>query len=233
MKLVDTNGAKLWLQNQNANSFKLTNLADPTSNQDGATKYYVDNATGLSIPLSTVTTKGDLIVATGNGAVTRVAVGSNDQALVADSAQSAGVKWDTVTSVDYLHQALCMTAYSDSTGTWAFTGHVTENWYYQNNGSNDNGDYVTYKIYLVAGSYKVHFGVILASDKGILKVYEGATLLGTKDCYSAVQTYNSVSYSMTISSTGQTTIKFILDGKNGSATDYRCGIITPVTIGRY
>jgi hypothetical protein len=46
-----------------------------------------------SIPLSTVTTKGDLVVATASGIVTRRAVGSNTQVLTADSAQTDGVKW--------------------------------------------------------------------------------------------------------------------------------------------
>jgi hypothetical protein len=40
-----------------------------------------------------VTTKGDLIVATGPGAVTRRGVGSNGQVLTADSTQTDGVKW--------------------------------------------------------------------------------------------------------------------------------------------
>lgn len=40
-----------------------------------------------------VTTKGDLIVATGNASVVRQGVGSNNQVLMADSAQADGVKW--------------------------------------------------------------------------------------------------------------------------------------------
>ena len=52
------------------------------------------------VPLSTVTTQGDLIVATGAGAVTRVAVGTGTssggalpQVLVPDSTQTTGVRW--------------------------------------------------------------------------------------------------------------------------------------------
>ena len=41
------------------------------------------------------TTKGDILAATGAGAMARVAVGSNNAFLVADSTQTAGVKWAT------------------------------------------------------------------------------------------------------------------------------------------
>lgn len=44
---------------------------------------------------STLTTKGDLYVATASGTVARVGVGSNNQVLTADSAETAGVKWAT------------------------------------------------------------------------------------------------------------------------------------------
>mgnify|MGYP001599025883 CR=1 FL=1 len=40
-----------------------------------------------------VTTKGDLVAATGANALARVAVGANDDVFVAASAQAAGVKW--------------------------------------------------------------------------------------------------------------------------------------------
>lgn len=45
------------------------------------------------VKLSTVTTKGDLVAATGSAAVARVAAGSNGQVLTADSTQTAGLKW--------------------------------------------------------------------------------------------------------------------------------------------
>jgi hypothetical protein len=48
---------------------------------------------GSGIPASTVDAKGDLIVATADNTVTRLPVGANGYGLVADSAQSAGVKW--------------------------------------------------------------------------------------------------------------------------------------------
>lgn len=52
----------------------------------------VDTA-DAAVPKSTVTTKGDLIAATGSAAVARVAIGNNGEYLQADSTQSTGVKW--------------------------------------------------------------------------------------------------------------------------------------------
>jgi hypothetical protein len=53
-----------------------------------------------AVPKSTVTTKGDLIAATASATVTRVGIGSNGQYLQADSTQTAGLKWATVTVPD-------------------------------------------------------------------------------------------------------------------------------------
>ncbi len=45
------------------------------------------------VALSTVTAKGDLLAASASSTVTRVAVGTNEHRLVADSAQTAGLKY--------------------------------------------------------------------------------------------------------------------------------------------
>ena len=57
-------------------------------------------ATGLKwshdateIPLSTFTTKGDIIAASASGTVTRVGVGAALQELIPDSTQTSGVRW--------------------------------------------------------------------------------------------------------------------------------------------
>jgi hypothetical protein len=59
-------------------------------------------ATGATagIPASTVTTKGDLIAATANAAVTRLAVGADGRLLTADSAAAAGLSWSSLTIAD-------------------------------------------------------------------------------------------------------------------------------------
>lgn len=50
-------------------------------------------ATGGGIPASTVTTKGDILAATGSGVVVRKGVGTNGQVLSADSTKSDGLAW--------------------------------------------------------------------------------------------------------------------------------------------
>ena len=52
-----------------------------------------------AIPASTLTTKGDLLTRT-TATLQRLAVGSNGQYLQADSTQTAGLKWATVTVPD-------------------------------------------------------------------------------------------------------------------------------------
>jgi hypothetical protein len=67
---------------------------------------YVDGVTSAiqtqidaKIAKSTVTAKGDLLVATGSGTVVAQAVGTDGQYLQADSAQADGVKWSTLTTL--------------------------------------------------------------------------------------------------------------------------------------
>jgi hypothetical protein len=46
------------------------------------------------VSLSTITAKGDILVGLSNGNIDNLAVGSNNFILVADSAQTLGVKWE-------------------------------------------------------------------------------------------------------------------------------------------
>jgi hypothetical protein len=53
-----------------------------------------------ALMLSTVTTKGDLLAATGAAAVARLGIGTDGQSLVADALETPGVKWKTLTQDD-------------------------------------------------------------------------------------------------------------------------------------
>ena len=65
--------------------------ADMNQNFDDV-EAFVNTTPGV-VQKDIVDVKGDIIVATGSDAVTRVAAGTNDHVLTADSSQSAGVKW--------------------------------------------------------------------------------------------------------------------------------------------
>jgi hypothetical protein len=61
---------------------------------DGVTSA-IQTQINAQIPKSIVTTKGDILVATGSGTIVRQGVGTDGQVLVADSAQADGVNWAT------------------------------------------------------------------------------------------------------------------------------------------
>lgn len=54
------------------------------------------SALGTPIDETLIDAKGDLIVGSAADTAVRVGVGSNNQVLMADSAQTAGVKWATI-----------------------------------------------------------------------------------------------------------------------------------------
>lgn len=59
----------------------------------GADGKYAENFISKAVLKSTLTTKGDIYVASGASTPIRVGVGANDTVLIADSAQASGVKW--------------------------------------------------------------------------------------------------------------------------------------------
>ncbi len=65
------------------------------SGQTLGIKWAAVPGTSAFIPVSTIDAKGDLLVGSANDAVDNLAVGSNNQVLTADSAQTLGVKWAT------------------------------------------------------------------------------------------------------------------------------------------
>src|SRR5581483_1592359 len=81
-----------FLEVEHNNDGTLKNVARPsdlTSKADSST-------VSGKLDKSTVTTKGDILAATGSAALTRLGVGSDGTVLTADSSQSTGVKWGTV-----------------------------------------------------------------------------------------------------------------------------------------
>jgi hypothetical protein len=71
---------------------------DNTSDANKPVSTATTTALNGKVDKSTLTTKGDIYVATAASTPARVGVGSNNQVLTADSAQAAGVKWATLSS---------------------------------------------------------------------------------------------------------------------------------------
>lgn len=88
-------------------------FTDPNTAQDAATKNYVDNGDAASIAKSIGTTKGDVIGFSASGVYGRIGIGSNDQVLTADSAQTFGIKWATP-PIQTLYQDYASTAYTEA-----------------------------------------------------------------------------------------------------------------------
>jgi hypothetical protein len=81
---------------------QLTNSTSSTSTTTAATPNSVKTAYDLAdaaIPKSLVDAKADLITATANDTPARLAVGSNGEALVADSAATTGLRWSGGTTI--------------------------------------------------------------------------------------------------------------------------------------
>lgn len=74
-----------------------------------------------------VTTKGDLLAATGNQALARVAAGANNTVLVADSTQTAGLKYSQIVAANITAGTITTTEIADGTitGTDIATGTIT------------------------------------------------------------------------------------------------------------
>lgn len=90
--LLNTTAASTYLTQANASS---TYLPAAT-----AASTYLPTATAATtyVPLSLADAKGDLVVATADNTVSRLPVGTNNQVLTADSAETSGVKWATPAS---------------------------------------------------------------------------------------------------------------------------------------
>lgn len=73
--------------------WRIASVTDPVNPQDAATKNSSETYADTKIAKSLVDAKGDLIAATANDTVARLAVGADDTVLVADAAQATGQKW--------------------------------------------------------------------------------------------------------------------------------------------
>jgi len=139
---------------------------------------------------------------------------------------------DNVTS--YPHFAICFGAYSGSVGTWTITlgqtGGVAASFFIGNT-THADGDYVEYKVTLPAGTYHCLYGLVRAGDQGIIKFYVDGVLKKTTDCYNPTAEFLAEDVSFVVSTTGNITLRWKVDGKNASSSSYNCKLYEPV-VGR-
>lgn len=64
----------------------------------GTSTWVADAVSGAGIPASTVNAKGDILAATADDTVTRLAVGSNDTVLMAASGEATGLKYQALST---------------------------------------------------------------------------------------------------------------------------------------
>jgi hypothetical protein len=102
-------------------STSTTTAASPNSVK---TSYDLANA---AIPKSLVDAKGDILAATGDNTVTRLAVGTNAQVLTADSTTATGLKWASAGgSTGPAFRAYLSSNQTPSNATWTKVAFNTE-----------------------------------------------------------------------------------------------------------
>jgi len=102
---------------------QLTDSVASTSTTTAATPNSVKTAYDLgngAVPKSTVTTKGDLIAATGSATVSRLGVGTNGQVLKANSGTATGLEWGAASAAK--SYSLLGTATLTAAGTITISG---------------------------------------------------------------------------------------------------------------
>jgi hypothetical protein len=123
-----------------------------------------------------LTTKGDIIVATGNATLVRQGVGTNGQVLTADSTQADGVIWATPAGGGKVLQvvsAFTATGVSNSTNTYAdttLTATITPT-------------LATSKILVIASQNGLAKAAANSSNRIALRLVRGATTLITLGDY--------------------------------------------------
>jgi hypothetical protein len=142
-----------------------------------------------------VNTKGDLIVATADNVVTNVAVGANNTMLVADSTQTAGVKWtaaitDTIlvspeerTTVSATAATGALNFDADTQGVLYYTTNASGNWTLNVRGSGSTtlasklttGDSLTISFLVTQGSTAYYMTALTIDGNAQTVKYSGGT----------------------------------------------------------
>jgi len=113
---------------------------------------------------------------------------------------------------------------SIGSGSWApgVDPGMMFNYFFQNT-SLEDGDDFRIKCFLSAGTYTLKTIYERGGGKAIIDIYIDADEVHSIDMYGAAQKNTlDVEYNIVVASSGVKTIKFLVDGKNASSSNYYC-----------
>jgi hypothetical protein len=174
-----------------------------------------------------LTTQGDILIR-GAAGYERLGFGVNGQFLKTQGA-GANPTWATVSGVvGEGHITILPIAYdSIGQGTWAFS---INSLYYLNgslqNTTHNDGDNVSYRVYLDAGTYTLLLMYHRSTHVGIVDVDIDADEVASKDAY-GVLAYNQIftQTGIVVASAGLKTLKFRIHGKNGLSDNHYIDLV--------
>lgn len=134
--------------------------------------------------------------------------------------------------VDYPHYGLCLSAPSAvGQGTWELQGtaYLDKQMF---NASRVDGDNISFDVSLRAGTYSIDMTVYLDNYNGVMDIDFDGIEKGSMDLYAGADSSSVYSITGIVVATDKVvTIKFRVDGKNGSSSGYGIGFGS-VNIGR-
>lgn len=118
-----------------------------------------------------------------------------------------------------------LTRAPDVTGQGTWVRATSDNYVYNAlfyNSTSADGDNFTINMFLAAGTWTVRISTMKNTTFGIMKVEVGSTNLGNTDLYAAAPNYLAIAEytGLAITVSGEYAVKFTVNGKNASATDY-------------
>lgn len=123
------------------------------------------------------------------------------------------------------HVTLFPTAYNTTNGTWSISTSGTD--FFNIFGTNTtaaDADFMTFEVYLSAGTYTLIFYNFHNSNNGIADVQIDGVEVASFDKYASSGSGNNrdSQTGITVSSSGLKTVKLVVDGKNASSSGYQC-----------